>query len=1392
MSALIQCGGKERSRDFIDMNNLQQLSIFASPLPFSNKQIQAHAIVGSNVREIVDLVCPDRLKVEGIGAIVQINGHYIPEGQWKLVRPKANTVINVKIVPQGGGGGGKNPLTILLTIAILVAAPYAAGAYAAGLGSAMFGGGVLTAGQMAIAGGLIKAAVGIVGALLMSALAPPPKPSSLGSVSNPSESATQFIEGAQNALSPWSVVPICLGTNRMVPPQAARPYVETQDNDQFARQLFCWGYGNKLVISDLRMGETSLEEFDDIELEHRINGDLHNSTTLYSNDVFQENYSVLLKEVDGFTSRTTRAGVDEAIIDITFPQGLSKYDSQGSRNEFKVQLEVQYRLTGSGGAWSPGTSGFTNFSGNSIVANSVVTDAGVKNIIGTNYYIGYRRDLVVIDNYSGVISIIEGTGASTEAAAAEAPILPENKIRLSTVLVKTLKQFSGAGTVTTTIESHTDDRTPSLIGTTIEDSGDFVVSNAGTTLNISGGALSVNDLDIKAAQSESLRRSKRIIFPTTGTYDIRIRRVTTDSSDDQIFDKVYLSAIKSIKHQAPVNLEGLNGTASRIRGTNQLNGTLDQLNGIVSNIIPDYNDGIGGWTNRATSNPASIYRYVEQGLANARPLADSKINIADLEDWHEHCTAQGYSYNRVIDYDTSVDEILRDVAAAGAASPTIVDGKRTIVIDRIKSDIVQIFTPRNSWGYSGEMVYQDMPHAFRVQFRNADKGYQQDERIVYADGYDENNATKFELLELQSCTNSNLAFKTARRHLAAALLRPETHTFMCDIENLVALRGDRIKLEHDVPLVGVGDGRIKSITTSGGNVTGITVDDTISIPTVSTYYVRIRLADGTQLYKQVNTSIGEAKTFLFSVPFPIADTPAVGDLCYFVEAGEELDLIITRIEPQEELTARITGINYAPEIFTAEAATIPSFNSNVTTPLEFIRPLPPVLVNIQSDENVMLKNSDGSFTPRAVITLRNDNEGTVTPTVRIRRSGSSVFTNANVLEATPERVILTGLDDSKNYDIHIRYQRSNGSMLSLPLEINTYKFIGASASPPAVTGFLITVSGDTALLKWDASEAIDHKNWIIKFSKAFSGATWGTAQVLEQEVYENRISVPFQAGTYLIKDVDYLGNESANATAIITYDPGIISNAVEVINEDPTFSGVKDNVGPRDNSIVLIDADLVGYYYFSNSVDLTDVFTSFVSAKIIANGTFVNNLFDVDNIFSMTDVFGSGGNDIIAMSDIFAEDDIFGIGSAAWNVELQYRTTNDDPGGSPIWTDWTVFTATTLEFRSIEFRVKLESFSLNVSPQITSLSITIDMPDRIERGEDLVVTPAGESIAYNPPFQNNPAVVITIQDGDADDEIQYIVKNSSGFTFKVYNTTSATYVSRTYDFISSGYGRKSV
>src|SRR5690606_36859664 len=130
-----------------------------------------------------------------------------------------------------------------------------------------------TATTLTLAGRVVAGVIAVVGSMLVNALAPPPKPTR--SISDPSESPTLFIEGARNAFNPYGLVPVCLGTNRMFPMQAAKAYTETQNNNQYVRQLFTYGFGRDMELSEFKIGDTNLSSFSNFDIEHFTQGDLH-------------------------------------------------------------------------------------------------------------------------------------------------------------------------------------------------------------------------------------------------------------------------------------------------------------------------------------------------------------------------------------------------------------------------------------------------------------------------------------------------------------------------------------------------------------------------------------------------------------------------------------------------------------------------------------------------------------------------------------------------------------------------------------------------------------------------------------------------------------------------------------------------------------------------------------------------------------------------------------------------------------------------------------------------------------------------------------------------------------------------------------------------------------
>jgi hypothetical protein len=150
-------------------------------------------------------------------------------------------------------------------------------------------------------------------------------------------------------------------------------------------------------------------------------------------------------------------------------------------------------------------------------------------------------------------------------------------------------------------------------------------------------------VEITGKQTAALRETVTFKVPK-GQYDVRLRRITADADEsNRIFDETAWTALRTIRYAYPIRMPGLAMTALRIKATGQLNGVVDRFNGVVSSILPDWNGT--EWVAQETANPAALFRHVLQGSANARPLADSRLDLPRIEEWHAANTAAGREFN---------------------------------------------------------------------------------------------------------------------------------------------------------------------------------------------------------------------------------------------------------------------------------------------------------------------------------------------------------------------------------------------------------------------------------------------------------------------------------------------------------------------------------------------------------------------------------------------------------------------------------------------------------------------------------------------------------------------------------------------------------------------------
>jgi len=187
-------------------------------------------------------------------------------------------------------------------------------------------------------------------------------------------------------------VPGNLGINKVYPPLGAKSYTELVGSDEYLRMLVVWGYG-PLRIEDIKLGETLITEYNDVEIETKEGWSTDTDLTLFPSSVNQETVSTILTSTTGRVTKTAQANVDELSVDIVFPSGLVQFNSAGTRVERSVSLQVQYRETGTED-WTdvPGTKPL------SVVGTSIST---------SDYEDGTYS--VYVSNPGAVISIVLGT-----------------------------------------------------------------------------------------------------------------------------------------------------------------------------------------------------------------------------------------------------------------------------------------------------------------------------------------------------------------------------------------------------------------------------------------------------------------------------------------------------------------------------------------------------------------------------------------------------------------------------------------------------------------------------------------------------------------------------------------------------------------------------------------------------------------------------------------------------------------------------------------------------------------------------------------------------------------------------------------------------------------------
>ena len=385
--------------------------------------------------------------------------------------------------------------------------------------------------------------------------------------------------------------------------------------------------------------------------------------------------------------------------------------------------------------------------------------------------------------------------------------------------------------------------------------------------------------------------------------------------------------------------------------------------------------------------------------------------------------------------------------------------------------------------------------------------------------------------------------------------------------------------------------------------------------------------------------------------------------------------------------------------------------------------------------------------------------------------------------------------DQETYDVRVKAVNSLGVSSTYVSAQRT--IIGAIEPPSDVEDFACNIVGQEAHLSWTQIPDLDLAYYNLRFSEETDGtADWQNSVALVEKVSRpaTSISVPARAGTYLLKAVDKLGNFSSNATAIISNVTGVANfNTITTQSEHPDFDGTLTNTVITDDAIELDSSELFdsaqgnfddetsrffdsgvanadffasGNYLFADVIDIGAKHTARITASLTQTSDNPDDLFD-----NRSGLFDS------------ASSNFDGDTPANANAHIEVATSDDNV----TYTAFQNFVIGDYTARYFKFRVVLISRDGASTPRVSAVTVTIDMPDRIFSGNDIVSGAGTKTVTFTNPYKTvNYAVGITGQGMSTGDYFLVENKTINGFdvTFK---NSSDTAISKTFDFIAKGF-----
>jgi hypothetical protein len=1410
--------------------------------PLSSNEIEKIHNEGDNLQKIFDQV----LDSENIPEIsrkyfkIFVEGIEITPELWNSYAPASNQTILIAIMAAGGEDRGLWKQAILLAVVIAIIVVTEGAGYSSWQLAAIVGTSTIAASLLL--NKLLPPIVAGLGDLGYGSGVSSLEDSQMYSIANQTNALKKFGSIPQ-VYGKFKMFPNVAAT----PYVELITDPDTGELCQYFYAIYDFGYG-PLMWRDLKIGDTPFSNyvgarFNFVDLNRPVisegpwDDQLLDDFTIYKGSIDAEQVSIainknkndgaLVSEYQILRSFPVADSTVEQEFSLMFscPQGLTNYSTDGSRGNEYVEVDIKFAsVTDPVGFenWRGFNdplyvSSFVSVGGNISAGTGIVTiDTYNSSAYSFPYFYLIQTipewresyDVGFVDPYTFIVGMKSGdtTFYSSDDLANNTIISYQGTV-IGKILSRTNVSTFYLYTLDTPIPRDfvlKSFRAKYYIGTYYDETGlhylppvfQSIVETAAYPLTYASETSA--RLIIRGNSANPIFATAKFTPKLFGDYKIKIERIRGYGDYSfQRYNNLSLLQIATRNNNNPIVTDKRHLFLEvSIKATNQLNGSIQNLSAIVQSVLPYHNGTI--WAgSTATSNPSWIYCDILTGQANKKPIANTRLDTDSIVEWAAFCDevptpptgmiylSERYSMNFIMDYNATVQELINQVTNSAQASLNLADGKYGVLIDKRKTTPVQVFTPRNSWGFSSTRDYFVEPHGLKVKYIDSQNTWELAEKIVYNDGYTEVTAENFDEIQSFGCINDEQAWRFGRYVMAQNKLRKESITINVDFEHLVCTRGDYVKISQDVMRVGGTPARVKTVVANR-----ITIDDGVVIIPATSYGYTFRASNG-----DVVTS---TLTVVASDTFDVAgQIPAIGNLIIIGVIGNiTYDCIVKSIMPKNDLTATLLLVERADAIYDAEStSTFPAYNAQINANINSEFVAPPEVENLAVITNTW-ECLGGDYNYYVDLDWDIPN--------------GAIYDVFEVYCDRGQGYVLLGFsnDSSYHYDVPSNYIGVSHSFKVLGLSVNGKKIDlgGVTATTPititekntppsSIANLYLNVTGEVLQIDWVQITDCDVREYLIRYSPLDS-ATWeNSIPLLRVDRNTTMASTQARTGTYLIKAVDWNYNESVTAAYARTSIPDLLNlNFIETTTDFPALPGAKDKVIPFGNALILQTAGPLqyypeGYYYYSALVDLGDIYTARIQSSIQAEG-----FAEADMMINWTTL----SSVLLLSNSRFSEWDVFSELRGIDNyITIDTWTTLDGvsalaSGLDELWTEWRKFTIGDFTARIFQFRLKLISNLASVSPKVYDGTIRIDMPDRYDTLPNIIVPNTGLDITYAPAFAGptgGPAIQVTqdaMQQGD-----YYVLSNRTitGFNIKMYDKNDVL-VQRQVDISATGWGRK--